>query len=305
MRVVFMGTPAFAVPSLDALLDAYEVVCVYTRPDVASGRGRRISASAVKRRALEAGVTVRQPPSLRDPAVVATVRDLAPDAIVVAAYGTILPRELLESPRFGCINVHASLLPRWRGAAPVERAILAGDELVGVSIMRMEEGVDTGPWCRQVSTPVNAKTAAELSAELARLGADALVGTLQCISAGGCVWVPQDDARATCAAKITASDVALHPRLKVLDAWRRVRASGERAPCRALIDGRRVTVLAAAPSPRPVPSGRVLTDGSLDLGLADGALRVTMLVPEGRRAVAAADWLNGARLAADACWSAS
>jgi methionyl-tRNA formyltransferase len=304
VRVVFMGTPDFAVPSLEALLFSHEVVAVYTRPDAAKGRGRHVTASAVKERALQAGVAVQQPASLRGPGVIAAVRDLAPDMIVVAAFGAILPPELIGIPRSGCINVHASLLPRWRGAAPIERAILAGDELVGVSIMQMEEGLDTGPWCRQASTTVDGKDTAELTAELARLGAAALIQTLQCVAAGGCVWVPQDEARATYAKKLTASDVALDPGLSVLDAWRRVRASGPSAPCRASIDGRRATILSAEPSPRSAPSERVLMDGALDLGLADGALRVTTLVPEGRKAVPATDWLHGARLGPDATWSA-
>jgi methionyl-tRNA formyltransferase len=298
-----MGTPPFAVPSFDALLDSHEVVAVYTRPDAATGRGRRITASAVKTRALEAGVAVQQPASLRDPDVVAAIGALGPDLIVVAAYGAILPPDLLESPRFGCVNVHASLLPRWRGAAPVQRAILASDQITGVSIMRMEEGLDTGPWCEQISTLVDDKFTSCLTSELAVLGAQALLATIPRIAAGECEWTAQDDATATYAPKITASDVALHPGLTVDDAWRRVRASGPSAPCRVAIDGRQVTVVNAAPSPRGAPSGRVLTGDFLDLGLADGALRVATLVPQGRKPMAATDWLRGARLGADVAWS--
>ncbi len=305
MRVVFMGTPPFAVPTLDVLLDAHEVVAVYTRPDAATGRGRRITAPAVKVRALEAGVPVRQPASLRDPAVVASIRALGADLIVVVAYGAILPPELLQSPRFGCINVHASLLPRWRGAAPIQRAILAGDELTGVSIMRMEEGLDTGPWCAQVSTPVDGKNTAQLTSELAALSTKALLDALPRIASGQCVWTAQDDAAATYASKISASDVALHPGLTVDEAWRRVRASGASAPCRVVIDGRGVTLVSADPSPRGAPSGRVTADRVLDLGLSDGALRVVALIPEGRATMPASDWLRGARLGPDATWSAA
>jgi methionyl-tRNA formyltransferase len=299
-----MGTPPFAVPSLDVLLDAHEVVAVYTRPDAATGRGRRITASAVKKRALETGVSVEQPTSLRDPDAVASIGALGADLIVVAAYGAVLPPEVLEMPRFGCINVHASLLPRWRGAAPVQRAILAGDELTGVSIMRMEEGLDTGPWCEQVSTIVDGKNAAQLTSELARLGAEALLATIARIATGECEWTAQDDAMATYAPKIAPADVALHPGLTVHDAWRRVRASGASAPCRLAIGGRRVTLVSAALSPRDARSGRVLTEGFLDLGLADGALRVVALVPQGRAPMAASDWLRGARLGPDVTWSA-
>jgi methionyl-tRNA formyltransferase len=300
-----MGTPAFAVPPLDALLDAHDVVAIYSRPDAAAGRGRHITASAVKARALEAGMPVGQPASLRDPDVVASIRALAPDLIVVAAYGAILPPEVLETPRFGCINVHASLLPRWRGAAPIQRAILAGDDLTGVSIMRMEKGLDTGPWCDQLSTPVDGKYAAGLTAELADLGAKALLATIPGIASGECEWTFQDAASATYAQKISATDVALHPELSIDDAWRRVRASGASAPCRAAIDGRRITVVAADPSARAVPPGRVSADGALDIGLRDGALRLATLIPQGRAPMTALDWLRGARLGPDVTWSAA
>jgi len=300
-----MGTPAFAVPALDALLGSHDVVAVYTRPDAGAGRGRRVTASSVKVRALEVGVTIEQPASLRDSAAIEVLRGFAADIIVVAAYGAILPREVIEMPRLGCVNVHASLLPRWRGAAPIQRAILAGDELAGVSIMRMEEGLDTGPWCSQASTPIDGKSATGLTAELAALGADALETILPAIAARKCVWEPQDDAAATYATKLTAADVALEPALDVQTAWRRVRASGPSAPCRAVVDGRRITVLAARPSPEAVPAASVSSDGALVLGMADGALLIETLVPEGRSAMAAADWLRGARLSPDSHWSAS
>jgi methionyl-tRNA formyltransferase len=300
-----MGTPAFAVPTLDALLADHEVVAVYTRPDAGSGRGRRVAPSAVKQRALDAGVPVFQPPSLRDPAAIDALAALAPDVIVVAAYGTILPPEVVDLPPLGCINVHASLLPRWRGAAPIQRAILAGDDVAGVSIMRMEAGLDTGPWCTTDSTPIDGKDAAWLTSELASMGARALAQALPLIASGGCVWEPQNDAFATYATKVTAADVALFPGLTVSDAWRRVRASGPSAPCRAVIGGRRVTVLSAAPATATAPPGSVVADGGLLLGMADGTLRVETLVPEGRSAMAATDWLRGARLGPDTQWSSS
>ena len=305
MRVVFMGTPAFAVPSLDVLLGSHDCAAVYTRPDAAAGRGRRITASAVKLRALEVGVPIEQPATLRDPAAIEVLRAFDADVIVVAAYGAILPREVIDMPRLGCVNVHASLLPRWRGAAPIQRAILAGDEFAGVSIMRMEEGLDTGPWCSQASTRIDGKSALGLTAELAALGAHVLGATLPLIAAGKCMWEPQDDGAATYAAKLRAADVALEPGLSAETAWRRVRASGPSAPCRALVDGRRITVLTARPAPATIPVASVSTDGELVLGLADGALLIETLVPEGRSAMRAADWLRGARLAPDSHWSAS
>ena len=300
-----MGTPAFAVPSLDTLLGSHDVVAVYTRPDAASGRGRRMTASPVKVRALEVGVPVEQPLTLRDPAAIEVLRGFAADIIVVAAYGAVLPLEAIDMPRLGCVNVHASLLPRWRGAAPIQRAILAGDELVGVSIMRMEEGLDTGPWCSQASVPTDGKSATVLTAELAALGARMLETALPLIAAGKCAWEPQDDDASTYAAKLTSADVALEPGLGVDAAWRRVRASGPSAPCRAVIDGRRITVLAARPCSSPVAPGSVSHEGQLVLGLADGALLIETLVPEGRSSMPAVDWLRGARLASDSHWSSS
>ena len=300
-----MGTPAFAVPTLDALLDAHEVVAVYTRPDAVSGRGRRVSPSAVKRRALEAVIPVEQPATLRDETAIGVLRCYAPDLIIVAAYGAILPPEIIDLPRLGCVNVHASLLPAWRGAAPIQRGILAGDVLAGISIMRMEEGLDTGPVCATRSTPMDDRDTASLTTELASVGARLLSEVLPLIAAGTCEWRPQDDARATYATKMTALDVVLHPGLTVEDAWRRVRASGPSAPCRALVDGRRVTILSAKPSTAVAAPGSVVTGEGLELGMSDGTLRIETLTPEGRSAMAATDWLRGARLAPDSHWSAS
>ena len=305
MRVVFIGTPAFAVPTLDALLGSQDVVAVYTRPDAGAGRGRRVMASAAKVRALEVGIPIEQPATLRDPAAIEVLRAFDADVIVVAAYGAILPREVIDMPRLGCVNVHASLLPRWRGAAPIQRAILAGDEFTGVSIMRMEEGLDTGPWCSQASTRIDGKSALGLTAELAALGAHVLETTLPLIAAGKCVWEPQDAGAATYAAKLTAADVALEPGLSAETAWRRVRASGPSAPCRAVVDGRRITVLTARPAPATILAASVSTDGELVLGLTDGALLIETLIPEGRSTMPGADWLRGARLAPDSHWSAS
>ena len=300
-----MGTPAFAVPTLDALIDAHEVVAVYARPDAGSGRGRRISTSPVKQRALETGIPVEQPASMRDAAAVSGLRSYAPDLIVVAAYGAILPPDVIDFPRLGCVNVHASLLPAWRGAAPIQRAILAGDALAGISIMRMEAGLDTGPICSTRSTTVGDKDATSLTSELALMGAKLLTDKLPLIVSGEVYWAAQDDSLATYAAKITALDVALHPGLTVDDAWRRVRASGPSAPCKALIDGRRVTVLSARPSPAPVPAWTVSTEAGLLLGMEDGALLLETLTPEDRSGMAATDWLRGARLSPDTHWSAS
>lgn len=304
MRVVFMGTPSFAVPSLDALHGAHDIVAVYTRPDAPKGRGRRLVASPAKEWALQKGIRVEQPPNLRDAASIEVLRALRPDVIVVAAYGVILPPEVIDLPGVVCLNIHASLLPRWRGAAPVQRAILAGDTLTGVSIMRMEAGLDTGPWCLQVPTPVDEKTTDQLTGELAEIGAHALLEALGLIADERCAWTAQDESLVTYAAKVSASDVALAPEIPVVEALRRVRASGHTAPSRARIAGRRVVVVSASRSALDVAPARVAHEVWLTLGLADGALQVDTLIPEGRSAMPSEAFVRGARLAADATWSA-
>ena len=203
MRVVFMGTPQFAVPSLERLAQAHDVVAVYTRPDAVSGRGGDPRPAAVKASAVRLGIPVRQPSTLRDSEVVRELERSEADVICVAAYGLILPEPVLEVARLGAINVHASLLPRWRGAAPIQRAILAGDAEVGVSIMRMEAGLDTGPYCLQQSVVSDAKSAIELTAELADLGAGLLISALPAIADGTVTWIDQAENEATYAEKIT------------------------------------------------------------------------------------------------------
>jgi len=304
MRVVFMGTPEFAVPSLDVLLNRHDVVAVYTRPDAASGRGRKVADSPVKARALASSIPVEQPRTLRDPSAVASLRAYAPDIVVVAAYGLILPPEILGVARYGCVNVHGSVLPRWRGAAPIQRAILAGDAETGVSIMQMEVGLDTGPTCLIRTTATDRKSSGTLTSELADLGAQTLLEALAAIEAGTVEWTPQDDALATYADKLSAADVALHPELTVAEALRRVRASGPSAPCRLALAERRLVVLEAAEGGAVLAPGGVACGRQLELGLADGALVLERVVPEGRSAMDGASFARGARLADDSTWSA-
>jgi len=300
-----MGTPAFAVPSLDALLRAADVRAVYTRPDRASGRGRRVAFSPVKARALEAGVPVEQPPTLRDDSVAERLSTYGPDLVVVAAYGLILSRAVLDVPPSGCLNVHASLLPRWRGAAPVQRAILAGDPFTGVSIMRMEEGLDTGPYAAQVTVPVGEKTTDSLTAELARAGAGAMVAVLGAVQAGTVTWTEQDDTFATYADKVTAVDVALDPGLAVEEALRRVRASSRSAPCRVVVAGRRAVVSRAARADGDVAPAAASCDRGVLLGLADGVIRIDELVPEGRPAMSGDAFARGVRLDTTCTWESA
>lgn len=305
MRVVFMGTPRFAVPSLEMLVERFEVVRVWTRPDAVSGRGSRPSPSEVKRAALALDLAVSETRSLRDPAVVSTIADDRPDVIVVAAFGALLPPDVLAIPRFGCVNVHASLLPRWRGAAPIARAILAGDVVTGISIMRMEEGLDTGPVCAQATTDVDEKYLDELTAELAALGADLLATCLERLRRGECTWVPQDERHATYAPKIEADDVRLSPELTPTALVRRVRASSDSAPARALIEERRVRVMRAEEhTAASVQPGQVRTEREgLMLGCTGGAVLVRDVVPEGKRRMPAADWARGLRMTTGQ-WSA-
>ena len=213
MRIVFMGTPEFAVPSLESLAEVHEVVAAFTRPDAVSGRGGKTRPSPVAEAADLLGIPVFKPVSLRTSEVQEHLASLRPDVIVVAAYGLILPTGVLGIPPLGCVNVHGSLLPRWRGAAPVQRAILAGDERTGVSIMRMEEGLDTGPYCAVDSTSVDEKNSEELTAELAIMGAALLISSLAAMDSAECVWCAQDDSLATYADKITRADVTLEPAL--------------------------------------------------------------------------------------------
>lgn len=306
MRVVFMGTPSFAVPSLVALAGVHEVVAVYSRPDSVSGRGGKLRPSEVKQAAEQLGIEVRQPTTLRASDEQQYLRTLAPDVIVVAAYGLILPPEVLQIPRLGCVNVHASLLPRWRGAAPIQRAILAGDQIAGVSIMQMEEGLDTGPWCASGAVEIDDLDATTLTARLADLGARTLLEALPQIESGGCEWQQQDESQVTYAEKIAKSDVAVSPALTILEAVRRVRASSDQAPSRVVIEGRGARLLAVLPGSETIASGFVACrKDAMLLGMTDGSLRVESLKPDGKKQMRAADWARGAHLADGAKWEAA
>ena len=297
-----MGTPPFAVPSLEALAAAHEVVLVVTQPDRPAGRGGPLRAPAVKVAAVDRRLPVLQPSAL-DPAAVDAVGRARPDVVCVAAFGMLLPPALLAVPRHGCVNVHASLLPRHRGAAPVQRAILEGDEETGVSIMLMEEGLDTGPFALQVRVPVGERYAAELEEDLARVGARALVDVLASIEHGRVEWTTQDTAAATYAAKITKDDVALVPEITAMEAFRRVRAATERAPARACVGERELTVVRATPSEEESSPGAVcVRDGYPELGFAGGSLVLDVVRPAGKADMTGAAWARGARLTGDVCW---
>ena len=225
-RIVFAGTPEFALASLSALVDAgHRVVAVYTQPDRPAGRGRRLTASPVKRYAEEHGIDVLQPETLRDAVVAEALAALEPDIMIVAAYGLILPQNILDIPKCGCLNVHASLLPRWRGAAPIQASILANDEATGVSLMRMTAGLDCGPVFSSRAVKIGEdESAGELHDRLALLGGELLVSDLPGILAADLDSVEQDDSLATYAAKIQKQDAALDWTLPAGELARRVRA---------------------------------------------------------------------------------
>lgn len=302
MRVVFMGTPKLAADILVEIAQQHEVVCVYTRPDAVRGRGAKLEPSPVKAAAERLGIPVRTATSLRDAEEQAYLAELAPDAICVAAYGCILPREVLEIPRYGCLNVHASLLPRWRGAAPIERAILAGDEQTGVCIMRMEEGLDTGPYCVRRATEVEGKSAAELTDELANLGARALLTGLSVVEQGGAEWTFQDDAAATYAEKLAKDELYPDPAEPAAAMVRKVLASSEAHPARAVIAGRSATVerVALPDDERAAALCDGLEQGAvrfaakrLFLGTGDGAVEVLSLKPDGKKSMDARAFAAG------------
>lgn len=246
MRVAFMGTPQLAATILEELAAHHDVVAVYTRPDAVRGRGRALVPSPVKATAERLGLPVLTPSTLRDPAVQAELAAFEPEAICVAAYGMLLPPEVLALPPLGCLNVHASLLPRWRGAAPIDRAILAGDPETGVSIMRMEEGLDTGPYCVQRAIPIAEKRYDELADELAILGVRALLTALELVASGNAGWVAQPEEGVTYAEKLQKGELGLAPDLTALENARRAQAASEAHPCRCVIGGRTVSVLQAA-----------------------------------------------------------
>ena len=302
MRVVFMGTPAFAVPSLELLTEHHDVTLVVTRPDRAAGRGGNTRPSEVKKAAVRAGIEILQPASLGGEAA-ERIAGAMPDVICVAAFGMLLPPDVLSLPLHGCINVHASLLPRYRGAAPIQRAILAGEHETGVSIMRMEEGLDTGPYALQRSLPIEMRYADEVELELAVLGAKALLEVLRMLESGTVTWTIQDEAQATYAAKIAKDNVALRPDLTTAEAFARVRAATRRAPARACLGDREVTVVRAHPVPLGAGSGEVcVIDDVPSIAFSDGSLVLDVVRPAGRSDMDGADWARGARLGEGVCW---
>ena len=302
MRIVFMGTPDFAVPSLTSLVEAgNEIALVITRLDAVRGRGKKLEPSPVKAKALELGLPVVEANRMT-PEVVEALQAAQADIFCVAAYGCILPDEVLHMAPLGIVNVHASLLPRWRGAAPIQRAILAGDEVAGVSIMRIGHGVDTGAYCAQASTSVAGKHAEALTMELGELGGKLLADTLPSLADDTAVWTEQDESLVTHAAKISKQEMRLDPQMAALDCVRHVLASSDTAPARCVIAGKSVRVLDAALADVSLGEGAVAVKSKrVYLGLSDGAVELLEVKPDGKRAMTASAWAAGLQ-GADLTW---
>jgi len=301
LRIVFAGTPDFAVPSLRAAAQRGEVVAVYTQPDRPAGRGRELQASPVKLEALRRGIPALQPESLKSELSRDALRALQPDLMVVVAYGLLLPQRILDIPKFGCWNVHASLLPRWRGAAPIQRAIEAGDSETGVCLMQMEKGLDTGPVLLRQSLAIgDSETGGQLHDRLANLGAQVLADGLGLLRAGiRPVPQPQPEQGTSYAHKLDKAEARLDWTQPADVLARKVRAFNPWPMAEAELSGERVRIhgAVALPFAHGATPGTVLAAGrdGIDVACGEGALRIRVLQRAGGKAITAADYLNARR----------
>jgi methionyl-tRNA formyltransferase len=291
MRVIFMGSPAFAVPTLEALVAAgHEVVAAYTQPPRPAGRGKADRPTAVELRARALGIEVRSPRSLKEPAEQAAFAALEADIAVVAAYGLILPQAVLDAPPFGCLNVHGSLLPRWRGAAPVQRAIMAGDEVTGVTIMQMEAGLDTGPMLLKREVRIGRKNSAQLTEELAKVGAETMVEALAKLNA--LPLVAQPEAGVTYAAKITKAEARIDWSKPAHELQRLVQGLAPFPGAWFEVAGERIKLLAADVVEGSGEPGTSL-DERMTIACGTDALRPTLVQRAGRSAMELDELLRG------------
>ncbi|NER59161.1 methionyl-tRNA formyltransferase [Pseudomonas sp. MAFF212428] len=299
MRIVFAGTPEFAAEHLKALLASpHEIVAVYTQPDRPAGRGQKLMPSPVKQLAVDNAIPVLQPPTLRNPEAQAELAALAPDLMVVVAYGLILPQVVLDIPRLGCINSHASLLPRWRGAAPIQRAVQAGDAESGVTVMRMEAGLDTGPMLLKVSTPISpSDTGGSLHDRLAELGPPAVLQAIAGLDAGTLHGDVQDDALATYAHKLNKDEARLDWSRPADELERLIRAFNPWPICHSTLGGETLKVLAAGIAEGQGAPGQILSASKDGLVVACGeqALCLTRLQLPGGKALNFSDLFNSRR----------
>ncbi len=303
MRILFMGTPEFAIAPLEHLiLNQFKIVAVYTQPDRAGGRGRSLVPPPVKKAALTFHLPVVQPTSLKEAEAVAKLAEFHPDAIVVAAFGQILPQSILDIPRYGCINIHPSLLPRFRGSSPVAAAILAGDEVTGVTIMLMDRGMDTGPILAQKTLAISPQdTTGSLTAKLSQMAAKFLPEVLLRWTRGEITPQPQNEAEATYTAPITKEQGGIDWKWSAVEIWRRVRAFQPWPGAYTRWGGRRLEIIEAVPLPEEssFAIGQVIAlerdEAAFGINTGDGVLGVLKVQFEGKQAMPAADFVRGQR----------
>lgn len=299
MKIVFMGTPTFAVPVLQKLLEAgHDVIAVYSQPDRPSGRGNKLTRTPVKQFALDNELEVRQPKSLRSQEVQAELASLLPEVIVVAAYGLFLPLPVLELPPLGCLNIHPSLLPKYRGPSPVVTAILNGDNVTGVTIMKLDEGMDSGPILAQREVPIgDYETAPELTERLFGVGADLLIDTLQAWASERIEAHPQDDRQATITSLVKKEDGEIDWNSSPEHITRMIRAYQPWPGTFTHWNGKLLKIFRASATDGKAPHGRIVSlgDDRLGIGTSDGVLEVTSLQIEGKKAMAVSEFLLGNR----------
>lgn len=297
-KISFAGTPEFALPALQALLDSEHELCmVYTQPDRPAGRGQKLRPSPVKQLAEKHQLPIRQPQTLNNQTEQQILAELNADLMVVVAYGLILPKVILATPRLGCLNIHASILPRWRGAAPIQRAILAGDQMTGVSIMQMDEGLDTGAIWRISECPIaTSDTSKTLHDKLALIGANSLLATLEDLQQGASQAVPQNQAQSTYAAKITKAEAAINWQQSAAQIYRQIRAFNPWPICFSRLGSETIRIWQASPldldsKAQPGEIVHVGQDGII-VATAKGALRLLTIQLPGGKPLACRDLLN-------------